>query len=313
MAREVVGLLGIGFLATALACGGAATPPSLPPLAPGQTPRPPHLGPDPGPLIPGLGQSDWLSGFAHGEDYEIGSESDGATKTRFARVVLPQGEQLVRLIGPSWQEVAEVRATATASIGDADAFARDLFRTVAAVPYEGADPDAARRWVSGHVGAAASTVIAGMRFETSVDGPAIRTLRITPAAAGVPALADMADAKTSATPADSQADAARGPADAADGDVADAEALAALLSEAGPLDSIAAVGALIPRVNDFAMTHSKRPAGAAAKREAAALARLRLAYRSVEAGADPKLRLREVMEAFPGTAAARAAQARLSP
>jgi hypothetical protein len=275
------------------------------------TPRPSYLPANPGPLIPGLGESDWLSQFAYGTDFVIASKFDATTKTRYAQIGSPEGERLVELTGPSWKEVAEVRATATAAAGDADAFARDFFRTVAAVPYDGAEPEAARRWASEHVSAAASTVIAGMRFETFVKGPAVRTLRITPVEAKVTPLST--EALGPKAPVAAAKSAGSKPTELAeDNDGADAAALAALLSEAGPLDSAAAVGAFIPRVNDFAASHSNRPVAVAAKREATAMAKLRLAYRAAEAGADLPLRLREVAETFPETAAARAAQAKLA-
>lgn len=319
MARAILAVLGIAALACIVACGGSATPTSLPPLDPSQAPTPPVLTRPPAgdvpPVIPGFARWAWLDDLGPQFTEVFGTDPRRERHPQCKRSVSPEGERFVRATGPTVQTADEIRATAIATGRDADGFARDFFARVAALPYDGAEPETAGRWAAENVGGNASVVIGSVRFEMLADGPAVRILRITPASTEPAPLAAVEPGSAAPeTPA-----AATGlPRSQAAGHTEDdaraaAVALSALLAESGPLDGTTALAEFIPRLNEFAADHEGTAAGIAAEREAAALARLRLAYAaSAASGTDPGPRLREVAETYPDTVAARAARARLS-
>ncbi len=73
--------------------------------------------------------------------------------------------------------------TATSlGLSGGDDEARVLLGFVASVPYDGAEPDAARAWVEENVGKNTETMFGGAKFRLiAVEGGSARILEITPA------------------------------------------------------------------------------------------------------------------------------------
>lgn len=75
--------------------------------------------------------------------------------------------------------ITSVRATVIDTSGTINTSATEFLSYLASLPYEGAEPDKAKKWVAENISSTSSTVIGGVKFDLNAKGPAARILNIT--------------------------------------------------------------------------------------------------------------------------------------
>ena len=149
------------LLAVAAGCG-PSTPPT--PVIPGLTPR-------------------QVAGRLTGLGCAV-TGTPGATQSFWSyRREEPDHEMKVDFGGPGGRGVSEIAAmvirTADRPVSETAAVPLGV---VASTPYEGSDPDAARRWLERHLGDGGKTTVGGVTFTLTAYGEDARLLQMRPAA-----------------------------------------------------------------------------------------------------------------------------------
>jgi hypothetical protein len=334
MTKLVLGVIASGFVTCVIACcGGAGTTVPTPPAttsAPTGSAEPAdapstgegaaaELTPEvmdypPRPAIRGL---TWTA--ASSRLVAMGFEPTGAPRKlateylqefRHPRRDFGAPELSIEVWGPDPERVSHIEATVTADTpAETSQAAKALYGELASLRYERSDVTAAKRWVRANVDRNSTTSIGGVPFETFANVPTARMLEI---GVGSPELApEPTPQPTEAAPRQAEADRLAGEQNRRDGQAA--RQLESLLGEPGDLKDSKAIDAFTRRLSDFQKQFAGSPATDAAKREAAALSRLRLAYiLGEQTGRPPTQALRDIVRDAPGTVAAKAAEARLS-
>jgi hypothetical protein len=126
--------------------------------------------------IPGLEAVDVYANLT-AKGFKMEQRTGGVLKEWKCSSTEGNNEYTVEIFGKSPTEITAVNATAM-NIYGANNDMKHFFGYVASIPYDGADQERAKTWVSSNINSNTSTVIGGVKYEVFAKAPRVRMLRI---------------------------------------------------------------------------------------------------------------------------------------